>query len=295
MKKYNLYLGGGAMSGVFGAGFLSILEEANFYKNIKAIYCVSCGGFNGAYFLTHQTSLGSRIYWENLNKEFIKPRRIIFNLFHYLFHKLVPRSWFNFLNIVEVDHLMNIIKNDKILDISRLKKSKIPIYVKLLDTKTGKLGYYDLRINTLYRLKAGIGVLPYYYDKKLHHLDGGIFEPFGIKKLSKRVKGKFIVCMNYSPEHIHEKFRNFFRDFVESRLTQVFYDISFKKFFKDRIKNYRQDLNSIRYDSSIILVAPPISNPSHPLTTDPDKLKDSYELGRRGAKRILKSLEYNNI
>ena len=70
-KKVVLYFGGGAMSGVFGAGVITALEKENIYDKVKAVYGASAGAFNAAYFLTKQTELGSSIYYEDLTKNFI--------------------------------------------------------------------------------------------------------------------------------------------------------------------------------------------------------------------------------
>ena len=73
MNKVVLYLGGGSMAGVFGAGVVTRLQEENFYKHIKVAYGASAGAFNLAYFLAKQSELGSKIYWEDLTYDFISP------------------------------------------------------------------------------------------------------------------------------------------------------------------------------------------------------------------------------
>ena len=43
---------GGAMSGVFGAGVVKVLQQMNFYNRIQRIYSVSAGAHNGSYLRT---------------------------------------------------------------------------------------------------------------------------------------------------------------------------------------------------------------------------------------------------
>jgi len=58
------------MEGVFGAGVVTHLEEIDFYKNIEAVYGSSAGALIGAYFLSHQTKLGSSMFHEDLTQKF---------------------------------------------------------------------------------------------------------------------------------------------------------------------------------------------------------------------------------
>ena len=71
MNKAVLYFGGGNMSGVFGAGIGTRLQEADTYNKIEAVYGGSAGAFNSSYFLSRQSELGSSIYWENLTEQVI--------------------------------------------------------------------------------------------------------------------------------------------------------------------------------------------------------------------------------
>lgn len=70
-EKAVLYVGGGAMAGVFGAGVVTRLQEVNAYENFSHAYGASAGAFDIAYFLAKQTRKGSSIYWEDLTKGFI--------------------------------------------------------------------------------------------------------------------------------------------------------------------------------------------------------------------------------
>ena len=79
--KVVLYLGGGAMAGVFGAGVVTRLQDVDFYGQVDTIYASSAGVFNVAYFLARQTRLGSSIYYEDLIQGFIHPGRLIPGMF----------------------------------------------------------------------------------------------------------------------------------------------------------------------------------------------------------------------
>ncbi len=72
-QKIILYLGGGAMAGVFSGGVLTRLEELNFYDKIQAIYAGSVSAMNASYFLSRQTKLVSRSYFGGQFDNFFLP------------------------------------------------------------------------------------------------------------------------------------------------------------------------------------------------------------------------------
>ena len=65
-KKFIVYLGGGAMSGVYGAGVLKGLHNLSLVSDIEAIYSGSVGSLNAAYSLSGQIELGPTIYLEKI-------------------------------------------------------------------------------------------------------------------------------------------------------------------------------------------------------------------------------------
>lgn len=58
---------GGAMRGVISAGMVSALEDLGYHDAFDAIYGSSAGAINAAYFLAGQASLGTSIYYEDIN------------------------------------------------------------------------------------------------------------------------------------------------------------------------------------------------------------------------------------
>lgn len=65
------------MLGVFGAGVVTALQEANLYPRIHSIYASLAGAHDAAYFLCKKTRAGSSIYYEDLtNGRFIRPKAV---------------------------------------------------------------------------------------------------------------------------------------------------------------------------------------------------------------------------
>jgi predicted patatin/cPLA2 family phospholipase len=62
-----LVVEGGAMRGVISAGMVSALEDLHMTHAFDAIYGASAGSINAAYFLAGQATLGTSIYYEDIN------------------------------------------------------------------------------------------------------------------------------------------------------------------------------------------------------------------------------------
>jgi predicted patatin/cPLA2 family phospholipase len=71
-----LVVEGGAMRGVISAGMVSALEDLHMTHAFDAVYGASAGSLNAAYFLAGQATLGTSIYYEDINNaNFIDLRR----------------------------------------------------------------------------------------------------------------------------------------------------------------------------------------------------------------------------
>jgi predicted patatin/cPLA2 family phospholipase len=72
-KKKVVYIGGGAMAGVYSAGVMtSMLEDKDIFNKIEAVYASSAGCFVAAYFLAGQPE-GASIFYDDLIANFITP------------------------------------------------------------------------------------------------------------------------------------------------------------------------------------------------------------------------------
>lgn len=121
MNKVILYIGGGAMSGVFSAGVLAKLLEVNFYDTIEAIYAGSSGAVNAAYFLARQNY--SSVYWEELTHNFILPSHIPYGFLQLLRNRFIsPLPEENAKNVIDIDYVLAILQEKKPLDIKKIRE-----------------------------------------------------------------------------------------------------------------------------------------------------------------------------
>jgi len=58
---------GGAMRGVISAGMVSALEDLHMLEAFDGVYGASAGSINAAYFLAGQATVGTSIYYEDIN------------------------------------------------------------------------------------------------------------------------------------------------------------------------------------------------------------------------------------
>jgi len=288
-KKIILYLGGGGMAGIFGAGVANALEEADLYSRIKAVYTASAGAFNAAFFLTKQTKLGARIYYEKLTSRFINPVNILPRILQCIcYKKIFKKNKRINSNAIDINYLIGMVK--KKLDKTKLKKQKIPLYVKLLDLKTNKIKYFDIRKYNVFKLlEIAANILPYYFSKqKINgklYIDACIKEPVGLEYLIKKYPNCLIVSILTLTEYRNKRieyFKNFLENFMtKSMLSGQLSKISFKR--QSRLKN----INLVKNNRDILIVSPSINSKIMPYTTNKSKLMDLYEEGRNKIHKIL--------
>ncbi len=156
-----LILEGGTMLGVYGAGVVTALEEADWYHRIYSIYSVSAGAHNAAYFLAQQTRLGSRIYYEDLVSDaFIQKKNFIPFVKRGLTQRWHPYR--ELLPVVDLDYLEYVERNEKALDIDKLRQQQIPWYVRVFNVDSLDWEYLDGTIDPIMTMKASAALMPLY-------------------------------------------------------------------------------------------------------------------------------------
>ena len=185
-EKFIIYLGGGAMSGVYGAGVLKGLHSLSLASNIEAIYTASVGSLNAAYFLSGQIELGPTIYWEDLQRGFIFPQNIFYGTMDLFVNRLVKKLKTDQVHhVIDIDYAMRVISEIKLLDLGAILKNPIDLFIKVLNIRTGQLQYLRFRdLPTFHLIRAAICINPYYFGSVAidgeYYIDGTIKEPLGI-------------------------------------------------------------------------------------------------------------------
>lgn len=291
-KKAILYMGGGVMLGVYGAGFVSKLEKENAYEKIEAIYGSSAGVMNAAYFLSHQARLGSSIYTEDLVDNFLFPANLPIGTAQRLWNRYVfqiPREKMK--NVVNIDYVLDIIKNKKPLNIKRISKSKIKFFIELLNLKTGEIDRKKFNIKNAFDLfRAAITVVPYYFRAKRinNHLyvDASIKQVIDFKYLLKKYpEHKIIFVLNVKTKRGR---RHYVKNILEGVVADSMYKSSLYEIYKEREDLLHQDLMELKKYDRVLLIHPPRDIPAKPQTVDKKKLQRTFNMGFSDAKKFLK-------
>ncbi len=290
-EKIVLYLGGGAMSGTYGAGVLKGLHDNNFVEQIEAIYAGSVGVLNTAYLLSNQAEIGPTIYFEDLQKGFLFPFNIFWGTIDLIYNRFIRKIKNSTHNVVNIDYVYNVIANIKPIDIEVIKNNPIEFYIKVLRVDTGETEYKSFKEHpTLDLLKAAITVKPYYFNETIvngkRFIDGTIKEPLGIDFLiNKYPNRKIVVILN---EPINRGLRHYVKNFVEGFVSSLYpYNISLFKIFNQREGRIRKDIKTCQNNNNILLVYPNFIGRTRPRTTKLSVLKKTFDQGMIDSKKII--------
>ena len=274
--KVVFYFGAGGMSGVFGAGIGTELEESNIYSKIEAIYGCSAGAFNAAYFLARDSRLGSSIYWENLTDgRFINLRKVL-------------RGNSNAMNI---DHLVEVSRSSKVLNLDALRNQSIPFFVKVLNSRTGEVEYHDGKEDTFSKLKSSASMFPFYWDVNgQDFIDASLREVIGLESLIRRhPENRIVLVINHQPRLTPAYV---LQQYLTGTIAQFRRrDLPFFEYAREKVLAFKKDLERALKDERVLLVHPQKESRTLPLTRDRTKLLETYEMGILEAReKILRFL-----
>jgi predicted patatin/cPLA2 family phospholipase len=291
-KKIILYLGGGAMSGIYGAGVLKGLNDFSLTDKIESIYAGSAGSFNAAYFLAGQIELGQRIYWEDLQNNFIFRKNIargILDLLKNRFIKKVAKEKFH--NAVNINYLCDVAKSIKKLNLKNIEENPINLFIEVLNIESGEVEYLNFReFPKIDLLKAATSVKPYFFEETeingKHYIDGTIKEPIGFPYLKNKYPDrKILIVLN---EPIKRGLRHYVEKILEGSVSALFpYKIPILKIFLQNENIKRTDIKKALNDPLVLLLYPDFKNRVLPKTTNPSILKSSFYHGVEDSKNVL--------
>ena len=292
-EKAILYLGGGGMMGLWGAGVLTKLQNLKTHDKIERVYACSAGVFNGCYFLTKQMEKGSSIYYEDLPPDFIKIWLVPYGALQRIINCYLKKIKFSHMtNVMDLNKLIDVAKNKKKLDIQKLKSQKIPLYVKVLDTKNNRVKYLDIRRGDVLKLmKDCCSSIPYYFPnpKEGKYIDAAIKEPLNIRDILKKYPNqKIIIIFNLSTKrNLWHYIKNVLEGFIaNSMYKEVLFDC-----FMKREKDIRESIEIARENKNILLVSPRDEENISSWEMNPIKLKKAYRDGMKYADKIIEFLK----
>jgi len=291
-KRAILYLGGGGMMGLWGAGVLTKLQNLKTYDKIERVYACSAGVFNGCYFLTKQMEKGSSIYYEDLPPDFINVWLVPYGALQRIINGYIKKIKFSHIaNVMNLNKLIDVARNRKKLDVQKLKYQKVPLYVKVLDTKDNGVKYLDIRKGDVFKLmKASCSSIPYYFPnpEEENYIDAAIKEPLGIRYLIKKYpKQKIVVIFNLSTKR---NLWHYIKNFIEGFVANSMYKGVFSNFIR-REKDIRESIKIAKKNKNILFISPKDEENISSWEMNPLKLKKAYRNGMKHASKIAKFLK----
>lgn len=175
------------MRGVIAGGMVTALENLGLLRTFDSIHGSSAGAAAGAYFVAGQAALGTRMFYEDLNKaRFINPFRL-----------LTPRPVMNISYLVD-----EVFKHVKPLAVDRIIASNVPLHVVMTDVRTRsafiKSSYattfdvfQSLRATTSMPVLAGA---PVEYEGRLL-FDGGLLQQIALESAKSAGATHLLVLM----------------------------------------------------------------------------------------------------
>lgn len=290
-KRFVVYLGGGAMSGVYSAGVLRGLHNLSLDSGIEAIYSGSVGSLNAAYLLSGQIELGPTIYWEDLERNFIFPENVFYGTLDLIVNRFIRKlEPHKVRSVVDIDYAMRIVSGVKPLNMDNIQKNPTELFVKVLSLRTGRLVYLRFRDFPSFNLfRAAICIKPHFFGLAMvgdeYYIDGTIKESLGIGYLLDRYPNRKIVVVLNEP--IERGIRHYIKNWVEGTVGSLYpYDISLFDLFIQREKQLRSDIKLCLRNENVLLLYPNFSSRARPRTTSPTILKATFSGGINDSEKV---------
>lgn len=179
-----LFIDGGLMKGVYGAGAVLALEELGYTDVFDDVVGVSSGAPTAGYFLAHQARLGVTLYSEEAcDRKFINPWRL----------------W----NQVDTFYFAGALRGvtNKGLQASRVLASRSTIYIAVADFKTGAPELLNPTTDEeLFTAIQASVLMPNISSdvvkfKDIRYVDGGFTRPHALKKALEEIDATHVLVI----------------------------------------------------------------------------------------------------
>lgn len=268
MTKVNLFLAGGGNGGVFGAGVLTEMQDADVYDRIGLIHSTSAGVPNALYWLSRQSRLGSSIYWEDLPGRFLQRRNLLFGR-----------------NVMDIGYLLDVIINRKPLDFGAITKSEIPAFARALNVRNRKVDLIDLRQNAEYALRVSMSAVPYHRADGQEHVDADVFDPVNLDGILDNGSRAVLILNRPSSTDLRYYLSNILNGVIGSLTHRK---LPLFRFYTQKIGKFEKAMEEALKDERVLVAGPSYEDTSRPTIDSSRKLKKTWEAGRREGERIAR-------
>lgn len=279
--KVGLVLEGGAMRGMYTAGVLDILMEAN--VNFDGIIGVSAGALFGVNYLSKQKGRALRY-----NLRFLNDKRNVG------VHSLLTTG-----DIVNKEFAYYTVPQKlDVFDDQIYMASKIPYYAVVTNMETGQAEYMQVKsvFEDMEILRASAS-MPFVSQPVIlnnqKYLDGGVADSIPYQKFLDMGYDKLVVVLTRDLNYVKKP--------MSKQLISLFYSKypRFKEQLFQRHNNYNQSilkLKELEAKGKVILIRPSQPIEIGRLEKNPKKIQQVYDLGLKDGRQIVERIkELNKI
>ncbi|MSU45498.1 MAG: hypothetical protein EXS47_02625 [Candidatus Zambryskibacteria bacterium] len=256
MKKIAIVTSEGGMSCAYSAGVILALVEK--FNLVNPHVVVGSSGSTGtlAYYVAGQYESIKNI-WEN----FMTSKRFI--------------SFTRFNKIVDMDYLVDdILKKCDVLDIEKIKSSKIKLFISATNIETGKPDYFSNQAEAgVFEALRASGATPVFYNRPVKikdrtYIDGAIGAPLAINVEKAKQEGAEVIFVIDNSNH----------SFVSNVVLRV-YSLFTGKALREQIQRYRREKKYESDDKQVLVISPSIQLPIHTLDNNRDHVIRTIQIG----------------
>lgn len=291
MPRYVLYLGGGCFAGVFGAGVVTALERYGFYGELDAVYGGSAGALNAAYFLTRQSQLGSKIYWEELHGSFQHPLNAVKGVIERLWSGHVRElSQESMSDVLDIDYLFDAALRGKPLDVAALSEQDTVFKAQVLDVEATAVTYLNVDEQPVKDvLRASVSALPYVAAG--HKVNGKVYadpmvkDPAPVQRLLDEHPDKHIIVqLNHSKQRSWtHKVKDVTEGMIANQTHPGLYEC-----FRERETRRREAMKTAEEHPRVTLITMPEEMSAAQFDQDPSELKRKHREGQAIGDTLLR-------
>jgi predicted patatin/cPLA2 family phospholipase len=285
VKKRALVIGPGGLYGAYSCGAVYVLGKKLGRKYFHRGYACSAGAYPLSFFFSGQYKIINKV------------------LRHYLDgHKLVDLSFWKIMTkkALNLEYMEKIFHDPRVakLDVKSLLNGKNKVIYVATDIETGRPVYFKPNKKNIFRVMTATCSLPLVHPpvklNRSEYIDGGLSDPYPIKKAIEDGCDEVIVLCNY-PKSFQNQ--NKLRDYLEKLISLFFVShpaVAKEIFdFSDRMTKIEEDIESYLNDSRVKVIRPATELP---LLSDDDtnqqRIDKTFDLGMKDAEYFLRRYNY---
>ena len=260
-----LYVGGGAMAGVYSAGVLDELAKLGLRDTVEAIYGISAGALNAANFALGDTDRSVTWYTEHAPaNNIIKSKNPFLALTGY--------------EVVDASRASQLILEKHILDTQRLIACSTPVYFGVVDAATKEFEWKDARRADVTRLlRATASLVPFSrepvpLDGK-RWVDGGFGQTVALHSLRARHPGSKIMII------LNTRFDEFSIKRLAGYAVVRIHDAVLAQTWEESIERGKKELLEAIDAHDVLLFRPDSNFPVSIITTDIEVIRQGCAFG----------------